>query len=224
MKLVEPSLSEQTYETLREAILTGRIPGDTLWSDREIAARMQFSRTPIRDAVQRLAAEGLVEVIPRRGTRVLPLRTEDVREIHQIARALELEAATIIARLPERDLSAIEAAVIGMEEAIARADREEWVVADAAFHHAVVHGCGNGRLARLYDAQRSLTDRARYFALYLRELPVRSAEEHREMLNAIKVCDATRLATLYREHWDRTTKELLELVERHGTTVPVKAQ
>lgn len=200
----------------------GRIPGDTLWSDREIAARMQSSRTPVREAVQRLAAEGLVEIIPRRGTRVLPLRTDDVREIHQIARALELEAATILAVLPERDLSPIETAVAGMEEALAREDRDDFVVHDSAFHHAVVHGCGNQRLARLYEGQRALTDRARHFALYLRALPVRSAEEHRAMLSAMEARDVPRLATLYRDHWDRTTIELLELVQRHGTTVPVR--
>lgn len=87
------SLTEETYDVLRKAILVGTIAPGTLWSDRELAAKLELSRTPVREAIQRLATDGLVEVIPRRGTRVLPLQADDVREIHQIARALELEVA-----------------------------------------------------------------------------------------------------------------------------------
>ncbi|MFN3225845.1 MAG: GntR family transcriptional regulator [Hyphomicrobiales bacterium] len=223
MSLKSQPLSVSAYDTLRDEILTGRIPGDTLWSDREIAERMKFSRTPVREAVQRLAAEGLVEVIPRRGTRVLPLQVDDVREIHQIAKALELEASVLLANRSDRDLAPVEKAVQEMEEALSREDRDAWAEADLGFHQAIVDGCGNNRLAQLYHGQRVLTDRARYFALHLRPLPVQSAEEHRAMYEAIIARDIETLSRLYQEHWGRTTDELVELVERHANVMPIKA-
>ena len=217
------SLTADTYDTLRTAILSGRIAADTLWSDRELAVRLDLSRTPVREAIQRLAADGLVEVIPRRGTRVLPLRPQDVRDIHQVARALELEAALLIAGLEPRDLGALHDAVAAMDRALADGDRDRWVQADEAFHHGVVAGCGNARLAAMYHTQRALTDRARYFALHLRPLPTRSADDHRAMLDAMEARDRATLCEIYHAHWDRTTAELLALIERHGSSSPVHA-
>ncbi|KAA9008755.1 GntR family transcriptional regulator [Histidinibacterium aquaticum] len=217
------SLTQDTYEALRSAILVGKFAPDTLWSDRELAAQLGFSRTPVREAIQRLAADGLVEVIPRRGTRVLPLLADDVREIHQVARALELEAAIMLATSRKRDLGPLQRLVAEMAEALEAADRDRWVRADEAFHHDLVEACGNRRLARMYHAQRGLTDRARYFALHLRDLPTKSADDHRAMLEAIERRDTARLCELYHEHWDRTTAELLALIERHGSTMPVQS-
>lgn len=218
----EESLADAAYAQLRESILKGRIAPNTLWSDRELAAQMALSRTPIREAVQKLAAEGLVEVIPRRGTRVLPLRAEDVREIHQIAKALELEAAMLLAAMPARILTPMTKAVLDMSAALDREDRDAWAEADERFHFGIVDGCGNRRLAEMYHRLRGLTDRARYFALHLRPLPVQSAEEHGEMLKAIGAGNLRRLADLYQSHWTRTTDELLALVEKHSATMPIR--
>ena len=218
------SLSGNAYNLLRADILSGAIPGDTLWSDREIAARLRLSRTPVREAVQRLAAEGLVEVIPRRGSRVLSLKPVDVREIHQIAKALELEAALILVASPDIDLTPLRQAVDAMTQALEKGDRNAWAEADMRFHINVVDLCGNQRLASLYHQQRGLTDRARYFALHIRELPTRSTEEHRGMLEQLERRDAAGLERLYREHWDRITTELLDLIALHGAVVPNTAR
>lgn len=218
----EQSLADQAFATLRDNILKGRIVADTLWSDRELALQLGLSRTPVREAVQKLASEGLVEVIPRRGTRVLPLRSDDVREIHQIAKALELEAALLLAAMADAPLAALTRAVEDMQDALAREDRDAWAEADERFHFGIVDGCGNRRLADMYHRLRGLTDRARYFALHLRPLPVRSAEEHGAMLEAIRAADLRRLADLYQTHWTRTTDELLALVEKHSATMPIR--
>jgi DNA-binding GntR family transcriptional regulator len=220
--LMASSLTSDTYEALRSAILTGRIAADTLWSDRELAGKLELSRTPVREAIQRLAADGLVEVIPRRGTRVLPLRALDVLEIHQVARALELEAAILLAKSRERDLSILRKSAETMHLALTRDDRDDWVRADESFHQGVVQACGNARLAAMYHGQRALTDRARYFALHLRPLPTQSAEDHLAMAEAIEVRDISQLCSLYHEHWDRTTSELLALIEQYGSTMPVR--
>ncbi len=216
------SLAERAYRRVRAGILSAEIPPGYFLSEREICERFRLSRAPVREAVRRLREEGLVEVLPRRGVRVLPLSIVDVREIHQIAKALELEAASIVAaRKPSReDLGAIEATVVEMEAAIEAGDRDAWVRADTAFHLSLVGRSGNQRLIQTYHSLRGLTDRARLFALYIRELPVQSTREHRAMLEAILADDQDELARLYRAHWERTTEEMVSIIQRQTQNNP----
>ena len=222
---MSPSLSTTAYAVLKRAVLTNELAPNTFASDRELCERYALSRTPVREAVLRLRDERLLEVVPRKGVRVLPLRVDDVREIHQIIKALEREAASLIAsRAPTRDdLADVEGAVAAMERAVGIADREAWVAADARFHLGVVAACGNGRLADTYHGLRGITDRARHFALYLRELPARSTTDHRHMLEAVLAGDRLEIDRLYHEHWDRTTDELVALLERHARVDPVNS-
>lgn len=221
---INESLADKSYDVLRHHILTNELPPESLWSDRELCERFGLSRTPVREAILRLQTEELVQIVPRKGTRILPLLISDVRDIHQVTGALELEAALILAKAEDdaRDLSQLRQAVEDMEAAIEVNDRDTWAEADRRFHFLVVDTCGNARLARMYHAQRGLTDRARYFALHLRELPVQSTEEHRGMYQALLSRDLGRLEHLYRLHWDRTTEEMLALIERHAkrTSIP----
>lgn len=208
------SLSEHAYRVIRDAVLRNVLAPGHFASEREVAERFGLSRTPAREALLRLRDEGLVEVLPRRGIRVLPLSITDVREIHQIARALELEAALTLAarRLSKEDLRGIFADVEAMEQAIETADRDAWVAADTRFHLAIVSRSQNQRLIQSYNGLRILTDRARLFALHLRVLPVQSTHEHRAMLEAIVSGELGLVAELYRSHWERTTNEMIEII------------
>lgn len=215
-------MSERSYQAIREAILTNQLKPETLWSDRELSDKFGLGRTPVREALLRLQAERLVEILPRRGTRVLPLSVTDLKEIHQLAKALELEASLSIARQENRiDLiEPMRIAVEAMESAIEIEDREAWVKADLQFHYAVVDDCGNTRLCDMYHSLRELTDRARFFALYLREMPRQSTMEHRQMYEATRAGDQQLLAQLYRDHWERITDELLTIIDRQSQQSP----
>lgn len=219
----ERSLASRSYDVIRRGILTNELTPESLWSDRELCERFSLSRTPVREAILRLQTEQLVQIVPRKGTRILPLLVTDVREIHQVTKALELEAALMIAKRDAEkvDLTPLRRTVEEMEAAIEAGDREIWAAADTRFHITVIDMCGNRRLADLYNAQRGLTDRARYFVLHLRDLPVRSTVEHRQMFEAFVARDIRRLEVLYRQHWDRTTEEMLTLIKRHSTRAPV---
>jgi len=217
------SLADKNYQIVRQAILIGQLAPDSTWSDRELCEKFGLSRTPVREALLRLQAEELVQIVPRKGTHILPLRIDDVREIHQLTKALELEAALLTARNYQTidELSLILTAVEEMEAAIEVEDRDAWVKADTAFHLLVVGMCGNKRLANIYNAQRGLTDRARYFALHIREMPIRSTKEHRQMYEALVARDFRQIEVSYRHHWDRTTEELLSLMAKVSSHAPV---
>jgi DNA-binding GntR family transcriptional regulator len=208
------SLSEHAYRVIRTAVLRNILAPGYFASEREVAERFGLSRTPVREALLRLRDEGLVEVQPRRGVRVLPLSVDDVREIHQIARALELEAALTLAARPAtaEDLAEVYADVAAMEAALAVEDRDAWVSADTRFHLGIVGRAENQRLVQSYNALRVLTDRARLFVLHVRPLPTRSTREHRAMLDAIVAGDLGLVAELYRSHWERTTNEMIEII------------
>ena len=85
------------YLRLKEEIRSNDMPPGFQAPEPEIAERLGMSRTPVREALIRLEAEGLVELIPRRGARVLPIRTEDMKEIYEILTALEPDAAAALA-------------------------------------------------------------------------------------------------------------------------------
>ncbi|PLW75370.1 GntR family transcriptional regulator [Cohaesibacter celericrescens] len=210
------SLTDQAYEVIREAILTNELKPETLWTDRELSEKFGLSRTPVREAVLRLKTQKLVEILPRRGTRILPLSVDDIREIQQLSKALELEAARSISLQDDRTERAkdIGRAVEAMEQAIETEDRQSWVKADMQFHRAIMFACNNNRLCDMYLSMRELTDRARFFTMHVRELPRKSTVEHRQIYEAICTGDSIRLAELYHAHWARTTKELLSIIEQ----------
>ncbi len=207
-------LSEQAYLVLRKAILANVLAPGYFASEREVSERFGLSRTPVREALLKLRDEGLIEVQPRRGVRVLPLSVKDMREIHQVARALELEAALLLCeREGDEPLKALAQSAQDMRDAIKVKDRDKWVEADAKFHIGIVASSKNDRLIQQYNSLRVLTDRARLFVLYIRELPVQSTKEHIDMLVAIEARNKTEIASLYRSHWERTTNEIIFIIE-----------
>jgi DNA-binding GntR family transcriptional regulator len=209
------SLAVQAYTVLREAILNNVLAPGSFASEREVCEQFGLSRTPAHQALLRLRDEGLVDVQPRRGIRVLPLSIKDVREIHQIARALELEAALLLCENGNSEaLARLRRHTADMQVALEAEDRDAWVKADTQFHLGIVASSGNDRLIQQYNGLRVLTDRARLFVLYLRPLPTKSTLEHVEMLDSIEAGELDKVASLYRRHWERTTNEMIELIEK----------
>jgi DNA-binding GntR family transcriptional regulator len=143
---------ERVAADLREAIVAGRLhPGDKL-SDARIASDMGLSRAPVREAIRRLAAQGLVDEEPRRGAFVASLSRAGVHEIYECRRALEgLAARRVAVAQPEAALAGLEEIVEGeMEDVARRRDAVGMADADSRFHRALVAAAANGWLDRLY--------------------------------------------------------------------------
>ena len=205
------------YSQIKEEIRTNRIPPGYQAPEPEIALRLGMSRTPVREALIRLEAEGLVELVPRRGVRVLPISAVDMREIYEILTSLEPSAAASVAarRASPEELAPLELATSHMESALNAGDLDAWAEADDNFHHTLLKIHGNARLqgfvGNLYDQ----AHRARIVTLRLRERPVKSTEEHREILEHLKngAADAAREA--FRRHRQRAADELLRILENY---------
>jgi DNA-binding GntR family transcriptional regulator len=206
------------HQWIRQRILDNELAPGTQVLEQALADQIGISRTPVREALIQLEQEGLVEIVPRHGMRVLPVSQADMREIYDILTSLEPTAAELLAaRRPARaELKPLIDACDAMEAALAKGDRAGWAKADERFHLALLELCGNRRLAGMVMAMWDQSHRARMFTLKLRPLPVVSTREHRAALDAILDGDAARAREVYRAHRQRGGDELMSLIERYG--------
>lgn len=209
--------TDNAYEQLKDEIRSNRMPPGYLAPGPEIAVRLGMSRTPVREALIRLEAEGLVELIPRRGARVLPIHADDMKEIYEILTALETTAAAnLAARKPSsRELAPLEQATSDMEAALQEGDLDRWAAADDCFHQRLLQLHGNRRLAEFVGSLYDQAHRARIVTLRLREWPTQSTTEHREILEHLCAGDPTATREAFRRHRERATAELLSILENY---------
>jgi DNA-binding GntR family transcriptional regulator len=195
------SLAEDAADQIREQILSGGFaPGEHL-VEAKIAEQLAISRGPVREAFKLLRAEGLLNEEPRRGTFVVSLTADDVREIYGLRAALEGRAARLIARRgDEMALQRLMALADAIDAAVAQGDAVAVSRADLAFHHGVCEASGNARILEVFDRYvpmlRSL--------LRLDELVVRSLEDlsaqHRPLVRALEAGNEDRAAKLFADH------------------------
>jgi DNA-binding GntR family transcriptional regulator len=207
----------EAYAALRKRILDNDYPPGHQALESELALQLGISRTPVREALIRLANEGLVEVVPRHGMRVLPVSPTDMREIYVVLTALESAAAeTLALRRPSEDeLKPLVDATRDMTRALKADDLDAWAAADERFHQGLVELAGN---RTLIDAVARLADRvhrARMFTLRLRPKPISSTEEHMAMLDCIRAGDARGTIEVNRAHRERASRELIAIFERY---------
>jgi DNA-binding GntR family transcriptional regulator len=179
-----------------------------------IAREFHVSRTPIREAIVRLASEGLIVLLPNKGSQVAPL---DLARIRDYLEAIDLiqRAVTALAarRRAEANLAEIASTAAAFEGAVAASDSETMVVRNHAFHAAVARACGNELLAasylRLLDeglriARFTLGDRFYSSRASHRNFLDVVVQEHREMLEAIERGDEEAAERVAKQHTDHT--------------------
>ena len=209
--------TEATYLRIKRRILDNEFPPGFQILEQALALRLGVSRTPVREALIRLQNEGLVEVIPRHGMRILPLSLDDMKEIYEILSSLEPLAAELLARRKPSaaELAPLEEASSAMARALMANDLDAWAKADEAYHLRLLELCGNRRLSAMVMACWDQAHRARMFTLRLRPRPERSTREHLAVVAAIRRGDADAARDLYRRHRERGGRELLDILRRY---------
>ncbi|PWU59930.1 GntR family transcriptional regulator [Micromonospora globispora] len=149
-----PSAAERAYQHLKQAILEQVYPGGLLISEGEIAEAAGVSRTPVREALLRLEAEGLVALYPKRGALIRPVSAREIADVIEARRLVELHAAERV--WPRRAEIRADLArwLTQMRRAYAAGDVTALMAADRAFHATVVEAAGNEILAELYHRLR----------------------------------------------------------------------
>jgi DNA-binding GntR family transcriptional regulator len=204
MTLESRSLRERVYGALRDAIVTGELaPGQRL-RDQLLAAQLGVSRTPVREALQRLEDEGLVQTSPRALTRVAPLDAQAAREAFPVVAALHALAARHGApRLTARDLTEMRAANDALATEIASVERAtilQAIQADDRFHAVLLRAADNGEIARMLERIMPKVRRLEY-AQFGSLAGRTSVQQHAAIIAACQRDDAQTVASLVEENW-----------------------
>jgi DNA-binding GntR family transcriptional regulator len=211
------TLVDQAYLRVKERILANVYPPGIQVLEGDLAEDLGMSRTPVHLALVKLEDEGLVELVPRQGMRVVPLSPADMREIYELLTALETTAVELAARRrpAASELVPLGRAVAEMEAALAAEDLEAWAAADARFHKLLLELSGNRRLAAMAATVSDQAHRSRMVTLRLRPKPTQSNLDHRAVLEALALGDWQRAREVHHAHRLAATRTLTEILERY---------
>ncbi len=211
------SNTQRAVRDLRQMILSGELAAGTDHLESELAETLGMSRTPIREAALMLESKGLLEMRPRKGVRILPVSSDDMREIYDILTELESLAAQRAAEAgySEDELSVLAGSIAKMDRAIEADDLEAWAEADELFHQELVRLGGNKRVEAIVAMMSDQVRRARATTLFIRPLPVKSNEDHRVVFQAISEGRPDVARERHREHRLQAKAMLCEILEKH---------
>jgi DNA-binding GntR family transcriptional regulator len=193
------SLTEAIYERLRSEIVRGQLRPNERLVEAEIAERLQVSRTPVRESLQRLAADGLV-VSRRRGWVVYEHTIDQIRDIYETRAALEGYATRLAAeRATPQQIHAIDA-ILRDSAGILHAPREHLVGVNDRFHDAIMEASGNRQLVAFIRRNRLYYFNYRVAAMYSDTEAAASRDQHERLAAALLQRDADLAEAIAREH------------------------
>lgn len=195
-----PRLSQRVYDELREAIIRGQFRPNQRLVETDLARQLELSRTPVREGLQRLEADGLVRG-ERHGWVVHEHTLTEILEIYETRAALEGYATHLAAeRLSRAELAEIEAIQGPTEIDWTSVPRDDIVEINARFHRAVLEGCGNSRLLATISKNQDFYFNHRVAMAYTDEHVRASMRGHHRILDALRRKDGAVAEALVREH------------------------
>ncbi|MGH3501782.1 MAG: GntR family transcriptional regulator [Nocardioidaceae bacterium] len=202
------SLSDAVYQRLRDDVLLGRLRPNELLVETELAERLEVSRTPIRESLQRLASEGLVTQRRRRWV-VYEHSLDEVRNIYEMRAALEGFAARLASRRASDEQ--LELAAHAADTAVdLNHGNSEMVDRNDRFHRIVVEAAHNPRLAEAIEQNRLYYFNRQVAPLYGSEEITVSQGHHHALVDALRARDAQRAETIVRTH----IRHALQVIEQ----------
>ncbi|MEV4643277.1 GntR family transcriptional regulator [Saccharopolyspora sp. NPDC049426] len=201
------SKGDVAYVELRERILSGTLlPGSRL-AQHELAAELDMSLTPLREAVRRLSSEGLIDLDSQRDARVASMSAGEARQLFEVRLSLDPTAAELAAeRRSDDDLAKLRAAAARLLP-VTRAWGEEALTAHRAFHRALYLASRNDVLIRMLDDLWDKSDRYRRIGLELppgEEPRTRDHREHHDLVDLVEAGDGAGARELMRAHIERS--------------------
>ncbi|MCX4737917.1 GntR family transcriptional regulator [Streptomyces antibioticus] len=193
--------ADRVYAHVKQGVLDRRYEGGVLLTEGELAEAVGVSRTPVREALLRLEAEGLIRLYPKKGALVLPVSAQEIADVVETRLLVEEHAARKAVPAPAGLIGRLEELLARQKEQAAAGDLAGAAVTDRCFHAEIVRSGGNEILARLYD---QLRDRQlRMGVAVLHSHPDRIAKtltEHEEILEALRSGDAEGAVGIVHRH------------------------
>ena len=211
------TLWQRVYDHLRDEIMRDRLPPGTELSEVALSRELAVSRGPIREAMGRLAAEGLVTVRPRRGAEVRSITPEELIDSYQVREALEVLAVRLaVPRITDAELAGLDELVDRMSEHARNDAVADFFTANVAFHELLCELSGNNKLLQVHHRLAGEIGRFQARTLALRGSLDGSVTEHRAILAAIRLRDVEKAAELTSAHIRVPARRLQETVGEAG--------
>lgn len=210
--IARASLHDEVTARVRDLIVEGRLASGAAIPELELAHQLGVSRTPLREALKVLAAEGLVELLPRRGAVVRAFTAKDAQDMLALIALLEEHAGTRACAAGDAAIEAIVALHERMRGHYERRERAEYFRLNQDIHNAIVHAAGNPTLDLLHGTLRTRMRRIRYIGNATPGNWAAAMAEHEAFIAALVARDGPRLGRLMREHIENTWPRIATVV------------
>jgi DNA-binding GntR family transcriptional regulator len=209
---IPDNLTTLAYKTIKNFILEGRLDEGSRLTEEFLSVQLGISKSPIREALNRLESEGLIHIEPRRGAYLRPFSIKEIEELYDLREALEVHAAATARVTPE---------LVGeLEESVRRAqgyleanDKLHYIEEDIHFHHLIANATGNQRLAKTLE---NLQLQVWLFRRKTYDLSGSTAVSlHSAIAKALAKGDRDKAQVLMREHIADVRTKLLRFLASH---------
>jgi DNA-binding GntR family transcriptional regulator len=218
------ALHEQVAQRLRPMLVEGRIAPGAKLNERELSELLEVSRTPLREAIKMLAAEGLVELLPNRGAIAVSLTEADVLNTFEVMAGLEAQSGELAAeRITASELAEIQAMHFEMLAAYTRRDLSAYYSLNARIHNAINDAAKNPVLSTVYTQVNARLQALRFRSNQDGDKWKRAMKEHDKMIEALAARDGAAMREVLLAHLRNKRDVVLELLRDASAGTPREA-
>jgi len=223
IEITRRGLHEQVAARLRTMLVEGAIAPGAKLNERELSERLGISRTPLREAIKQLAAEGLVDLLPNRGAVAVKLDEEDVRHTFEVLAGLEgLSGELAAARVTDAEVAELRALHYEMLACFSRRDLSGYYRLNARIHTAINEAAANPVLSNTYRSINARVQSLRFRTNQNEAKWKHAVEEHEQMIDALSKRDAEAMRKVLVSHVLRKRDTVLELLRAGEIYPPTK--
>ena len=224
ISIPRPALHHEAATRLRQRIVEGLIAPGSKLNERELAEQLNVSRTPLREAIRALAAEGLVELLPNRGAVATQLSAQDVADTFEVIAGIEGQSGELAAqRITDTELAEIRALHYEMLAAFTRRDLSTYYRLNAQIHTRINAAARNPVLTRTWATVNARLQALRFRSNFDEAKWQRAVDEHERMVTLLAAHDGDGLRRLLVQHLEHKRDAVLELMKSGSTAMGARA-
>ena len=209
------SLTARVYDELRKSIITGKIKEGTRLVESTLAADMQVSRTPIREALHKLALEGLLYSIPRAGYIVEEMSDYDIQDLFSTRMTIEqIAARKAVEKISESEIQQLEQNLKRTDEVIEMGPNDKLTDLDIEFHGIIYKATRSKSLYQICQTLSDHTLKYRIALIFIPEFAQKTRDGHHKIFKAILSKEVSQVDEAIKAHLDLAKTDIMDLMER----------
>ncbi len=216
-------LTQRVYDRLKAEILTCELTPGLEVSEAELALRFKTSKTPVREALAMLRAEGFVNTFPRRGYQIVPITFDDMQDLFDIRIIIEAGAAELACqRISDAEIKDLYKLADVIYEQTEKVSLKSFIRANRDFHGAIAKATGSQRLYDLVTRQIDALERFFYLGATLRDVSKETQNDHFNIVRILEKRDPKAARQALIEHNEQTRKGLFEVLSRNAAATRIR--